>query len=65
MMNRNSKTKRIIEMIASLVLLSILKIIGDLAEVTLDTEWIYDIDIWINDFFVNTFVFFFMLAFLL
>lgn len=54
------KTKVIIEGIVSFVLLSLLMVINELTEINFDIEWFKDADVWINDFFVNTFVFFLM-----
>ena len=54
------KTKVIFEGIVSFVLLSLLMVINELTEINFDIEWFKDADVWINDFFVNTFVFFLM-----
>ena len=57
---RKEKRKLIIERIVLFVLLVLLITINELTEIQFDLEWFKDVDVWINDFFVNTFVFFLM-----
>ena len=57
---RAIKTKVIIESIVSFLLLLCLLLINELTEIKFDIEWFKNPDIWINDFFVNTFVFLLM-----
>ena len=38
--------------------------VSEVTDMTFDISWIKDIDVWINDFFVNTFVFVLMASFL-
>lgn len=56
----DKKITRKIEGIVLFLLLALLMIINESTEIRLDIEWVKDVDVWINDFFVNTFVFFFM-----
>lgn len=60
MENKRRKKKIIIEGSVSFILLALLMTINELTEINFDVEWFKDIDVWLNDFFVNTFVFFLM-----
>ena len=60
MVDNIEKNKLIFERIVLFFLLTMLIIVNELTEIKFDLEWFKDIDVWINDFFVNTFVFFFM-----
>ena len=57
---RKEKRKLIIERIVLFVLFVLLITINELTEIQFDLEWFKDVDVWINDFFVNTFVFLLM-----
>ena len=61
---RKEKRKLIIERIVLFVLFVLLITINELTEIQFDLEWFKDVDVWINDFFVNTFVFLLMSSFL-
>ena len=50
--------------IVSFVLLVILFIIIELTSINFDLEWFKDVDVWINDFFFDSLVFFVMSTFL-
>ena len=52
------------DIVFSFLLLSLLMVVSEVTDMTFDIEWIKDIDVWINDFFVNTFVFLLMSSFL-
>jgi uncharacterized membrane protein len=60
MENKRRKKKIIIEGFVSFILLALLMTINELTEITFDVGWFRNIDVWFNDFFVNTFVFFLM-----
>lgn len=60
MESKTIKKKIIIERMVTFVLLSLSLTIIELTEIKFDLEWFKDIDVWFNDFFVNTFVFFLM-----
>lgn len=57
---KKTKRKIFIDGLVSFVLLALLMTINELTEIKFDLEWFKDIDVWFNDFFVNTFVFFLM-----
>lgn len=60
MQNKRRKKKIIIKGFVSFILLALLMAIIELTEITFDVGWFRNIDVWFNDFFVNTFVFFLM-----
>lgn len=60
MKNKQGKRKLLIDGIISFILFALLFTVHELTQVNFDLEWFKDIDIWINDFFVNTFVFLLM-----
>lgn len=51
-------------MVFAFIALSLLMVVMEVTEISFDTEWFKDIDVWINDFFVNTIVFILMATFL-
>ena len=57
---KKTKRKIFIDGFVSFVLLALSLTIIELTEIKFDLEWFKDIDVWFNDFFVNTFVFFLM-----
>ncbi len=64
MVQKKTKRKIFTEGVVSFVLLALLLTINELTEIKFDLEWFKDIDVWLNDFFVNTFVFFLMFTLL-
>ena len=58
------RKKLIFESIFGFLAVEVLMVILEVTEITFDTEWFRDIDVWINDFFVNTMVFILMATFL-
>ena len=60
MKKKKTKKKINIEGLVSCALLALSLIVLDLTEIKFDLEWFKDTDVWLNDFFVNTFVFFLM-----
>lgn len=57
---KSKKRKLIFEGALTSILVIFMVVIVEITEIKFNFEWIHDIDVWINDFFVNTFVFLLM-----